>query len=64
MDRWVKRRDKIACYFKILNAVTIVFVEVDWELDAENGSEYDYTIDAIAQVIVECDGQASFKNKT
>jgi phage-related holin len=49
-----KTRGKTECHFTIYEGITIVFVEV--QLGVEG---YENLRDAVAQVILECDGQAS-----
>lgn len=55
----IKTRGKTECHFKIFGAIAIMFVEVELEIGSDEECR-----DAIAQVIVECDGQASLKCKT
>ena len=55
MNGRIKTRDKIECHFEIFGAIAIVFVEVRLKITGDEEERRD----AIAQVIVECDGQAS-----
>jgi hypothetical protein len=50
----IKTRGKSACHFTLYDYITIVFVEVQPKIGG-----YKNVRDAIAEVILECDGQAS-----
>jgi hypothetical protein len=56
LDGRVTTRGKIEYYFKAFGSIAALFIEV--KLEIGSGKE---RMDAIAQVIAECDGQASFR---
>jgi hypothetical protein len=56
IDGRVTTRGKIEYHFKAFGSIAALFIEV--KLKIGSGKE---RMDAIAQVIAECDGQASFR---
>lgn len=55
MDGRITTRSKIEYHFKVFGTLVVVFVEAKLKI----GSDED-RLNAIAQVIAECDGLASF----
>jgi len=56
LDGRVTTKDKIESYFKAFGSIAVLLIEVKLRIGCAKER-----IDAIAQVIAECDGQASFR---
>ena len=59
MNGRITTRGKIEYHFKTFGALTVVFVEAKLKIGSD-----EERMNAIAQVIAECDGQASVQRRT
>jgi len=55
LDSRVTTKGKIKYYFKAFGSIAVLFIEIKLKMGGKKER-----LDAIAQVIAECDGQSSF----